>query len=524
MKIKTFNHYLIVYLAVILLISCNKSTIKNRDTKGPTPLESPKMKDLLGINAFEWDFVDDGNTSQINPRKLELMKDYGGLRHYLDWKRIEPEEGRYTFNPSHSGSWYFDLMYQTCKQEGIFVLADLKTLPDWLLATYPENERDPENIPMPYGAVRDSPSSYIAQAKAGFQFAARYGSNKNLDPSLVHVYTHGRWNSDDVNEVKIGLGTVEYIECDNERDKWWKGKKAEQTPEEYAANLSAFYDGHKGTLGKGVGVKNADPNMKVVMAGLAHPNVDYVKKMVEWCKKNRGYKENGDIDLCFDIINYHQYSLNESKRRGIAPEKSNMKKIAEGFVDYANSLNNGIDVWLTETGYDINQNATQNAIPLGNKSAEVTQADWNLRTTLLFARTGVKRVFFYMLNDVDKNNSTNYHSSGFLDFGKRRPSANYFHQVKKLMGEYQYKETLSENPTVDVYTLASETIYVLSVPDETNKKDTYQLNIGKFADANIYTLDPNGTEIKVQNIKPENDVLNLEVSETPIFVKGIKTK
>ena len=44
---------------------------------------------------------------------------------------------------------------------------------------------------------------------------------------------------------EIGLNLIKYVECENERDKWWKGRRAYQTLAEYAANLSAFYDGHK---------------------------------------------------------------------------------------------------------------------------------------------------------------------------------------------------------------------------------------------------------------------------------------
>lgn len=34
-------------------------------------------------------------------------------------------------------------------------------------------------------------------------------------------------------------------------------------------------------MGTGIGVKNADPNIKVVMAGLASPNPDYVRGMID---------------------------------------------------------------------------------------------------------------------------------------------------------------------------------------------------------------------------------------------------
>lgn len=504
-----------------LIISQN-NTVEKYDYK---TVGSIRMKDLLGINAFEWNFVDPSKTGVIDEEKMDLIKSFGGVRHYLDWNRIESKEGQYTFNPTHSGSWNYDLIYKRSKQEGIFILADIKTLPDWLLATYPENQRDYENIPMAFNMPREKPSSYIQQAKLGFQFAARYGSNKDIDKNLVKVFQQPRWTADPENEVKIGLSLIEYIECDNERDKWWKGKQAEQTPEEYAANLSAFYDGHKGTLGKDVGVKTADPNMKVVMGGLARPDVEYLKRMVNWCRANRGMK-NGKVDLCFDVINYHQYANGEevagiNDKRGLAPEVSLLALKANDFVSFAKTLYPEMEVWVTEVGYDINQASTQRAIPIKNKSELITQADWNLRTALLYARKGVAKVFFYMLRDVSKVSTTQYSSSGFIEGTKRRPVANYFLQVKNLMGEYEYQTTLNEDPLVDVYSLNKEKIFVLTQPSEKGKESEYKLNLKGFNQAIIYTLDPYSITIKSQIVKIKNESLIINVTETPVFVKGV---
>ena len=136
------------------------------------------------------------------------------------------------------------------------------------------------------------------------------------------------------NQPLAGMGLIKYIECGNERDRWWGPDETHQTAEEYAANLSAFYDGNMGKLGKDAGVKTADPNMVVVMGGLASASTDYVQKMIDWCKKNRGYKKDGSVNLCFDVINYHLYSNNGDVRThkrattGIAPELSNDGSIA----------------------------------------------------------------------------------------------------------------------------------------------------------------------------------------------------
>lgn len=409
-------------LFLVVLYACKKKKSKEEvqapHTESVTagPVSTTKFSEYLGVNAFEWDFFR-SSPETIDEEKFAIIKSFSGIRHYLDWERIESSKDNYTFSPGHSGGWDYDLIYQRIKDAGMDILVDIKTCPNWLLATYPADQRDAENVPAPYGVDKSDPASYIQQAKAAFQLAARYGSNKNIDPSLLRVNSALRWPGDRANQVKSGLDLIGYMECDNERDKWWKGPSTKQTAEEYAANMSAFYDGHKGRLGKNVGAKTADPSMIVVMGGLASADPDYVIKMIEWCKKNRGTKADGSVDLCFDIINYHLYSNdafanNGTATVGVAPELSNLGKVADDFLAMTAKYAHNIPIWVTETGYDINAYTPQRAIPVGSKSVEVTQADWNLRTSLLYARKGIKKCIFYMLDDVDLNSRIQYSSSG----------------------------------------------------------------------------------------------------------------
>ncbi|RZJ67525.1 MAG: hypothetical protein EOO47_25000 [Flavobacterium sp.] len=495
-----------------------------------SPLSSSSgtpFKDFLAVNAFEWDFAQQSAPDQIDESKFNVIKSFGGIRHYLDWERIESTEGKYTFSVMHSGGWDLDAIYGRMKDAGLDVLVDLKTCPNWLLNTYPEGKRDAENVPAPYGLSRSEPSSYIKQAKAGFQLAARYGTNKNVDATLVTVNSTPRWTNDKVNTVKIGLGLIKYIECDNERDKWWKGPLAQQSPEEYAANLSAFYDGHKGTLGKNVGVKTADPNMLVVMGGLATPDPNFVIKMVEWCKKNRGYKADGSVDLCFDIINYHQYANDAFNNKGtatvgVAPELSDLGEVTAKFLEMSKKYANNMPVWITEVGYDIGTSTPQRAIPIGDKSSQITQADWILRSSLMFARKGLSRCMFYMLDDVDINSTIQYSSSGFVNANfTRRPSADYMLQAKTLIGNYHYNSTISSEPIVDIYTLDKKIIYVLTIPDQKGRTAVYELDLGDAQKAIIHNLQPGKDTMFAKTVNTVNGKLKVEVSETPIFVEKL---
>jgi len=509
---------------LLIILVLLPSFILHAQQKNSTPI---LFKNELSVNAFEWDFLqnpkDPNDPFHIYGPKMDIIRSFGGVRHYLDWQKIEPKRGTYTFNPTNNGGWNYDAIYERCKQDGIEVLADIKGCPDWLQQTYPADMRDGEDVPMPYGSDKSKPASYIDQARAAFQFAARYGSNKHVDPSLVSVDSKPRWTNDPVNEVKIGMGLIKYIECDNERDKWWKGDKAHQTAEEYAANLSAFYDGDKGRLGKGFGVKTADPNIKVVMGGIADPNPDYVQAMINWCKVHRGYRPDGSVDLCFDVINYHYYAndhkpgTNDMGTVGVAPELSGAADVADKFVRIGRTYH--LPVWVTEAGYDLNQGSPQRAIPIGNKSALITQADWIIRTSFMYARHGICQVFFYELYDDNSANPVQYASCGLADKKvERRPAADYIYQAKQLLGDLTYRGTISHYPIVDVYRNSSKTVYALMVPDEKGASTSAKLSLGQATSATICNFKPGSNEMDKNIVTAPNHVLTLKVTETPVFV------
>ncbi|GAB3944725.1 hypothetical protein GCM10028805_12650 [Spirosoma harenae] len=492
------------------------------------PQKSPTFKNLLGINGFEWDFYQTG-VEGISAPKIKALQSFGVIRHYMDWEKLELTEGNYTFNPTHAGGWNYDLMYERCKADGIEVMACLKDMTPWMNATYPADQQGSDHVPLRFGKDYANPLSYVEQAKVAFQYAARYGKNTSVDPALVKVNPNPRWTNDPPNVVKIGLGLINYIECDNERDKWWRGRLAYQTGREYAANMSAFYDGHKNTMGAGVGVKNADPSMTVVMGGLCSiaNGTDYIRGMIDWCKEFRGYKPDGRVDLCWDVINYHLYPDNSNSMqngsgpsaRGAAPEVSVAAQVVRNVLKLAHDACYDMPVYVSESGYDLNQGSPLRAIAIGNKSVMTTQADWNLRTALLYGREGVDRVDFYQTYDQNLDCSTQFCSMGFINANfTRKPTADYFYQAKKLIGDYVFKESLSTNPNVDRYEHNGRSIYALWIPDEVGRTGQYTLNLGSASAANVYTPKAGCDSMALQVLPTVNNQINLTLTETPIFV------
>jgi endoglucanase len=494
----------------------------------PVPTKAVRLGDMFGVNGYEWNFQHGSTPWQNDESMVSVAKSFTGLRHYLDWDKLEANEGQYNYNPTMAGGWHLDLMYERCKQENIDVLTCIKTQPTWMQNTYPPGERESEFVPVRYGYDFRDPVSYLDQAKLAFQFTARYGRNTAVDSSLLSVYSVPRWPGDNPNTIKIGLNLVNYLECDNERDKWWKGRMGYQTAREYAANLSAFYDGHKNTMGPGVGVKNADSTMQVVIAGLVS-GTDYIKGMVDWCKEFRGYNADGSVNLCWDVINFHLYTDNTSSSqsgtstRGMAAEMTPANIIVEDFVKVAHDLCDDMPVWITETGFDVHQDSPIKAIPIGNKSALETQGDWILRTSLFSARKGIDKVFFYQMYD-DNSGGGMFGSSGLLNSNQtRRPAADYMFQINKLFGNYRYQETTNNDPIVDRYELDSNALYILTVPDEIGRTVNYSLNLPGAGMAQIYRPVVGSNDMSMEAIPVVDGKVTVTVTETPMFVVAAGT-
>ncbi len=211
----------------------------------------------------------------------------------------------------------FDAFYRNMKAAGAIVYLCLQNL------HVGDAERtDPAfMIPNFQGdGDRQNPNSYLGHAMSVWQHVARYGSAKSteeggtIDPDLVHVAPG--------TSKEIGLNLIEYYENGNELN--LKGVNGY----EFAAMTSADYDGHMNSMkswihdsdidvesrsgnyiyteeatGKpysGVGLKNADPNAKLSIAGVGGLDLQFMEEMTEWFLTYR--TEDDYLEINYDLV------------------------------------------------------------------------------------------------------------------------------------------------------------------------------------------------------------------------------
>ncbi len=378
-----------------------------------------------------------------------------------------------------------------------------------------------------------SPSSYIAHAAYLYQYAARYGST-TFSPNRLNDLIAPRLAPGEI--PVTGLGTVEFLENWNEPDQF-----GIFSPEVYAAMLSADYDGHGQTLGlvvdpdnpaqmiSTVGIKNADPNLKVVLAGLENADLDYIRRIVDWSVANRP----SGAPLPFDVINIHQYLGNNpvftQSTSGVSPEAGGLRSILEPFVIYRDSLMPSVELWLSEFGYDTNNNSFISVPTIGNFTQNQVQGQWIIRSYLETIAAGFDRAMVFDLRDACTGPfCTVFTSTGLLEAQangfKPKDSWYYVHTMKNVLTDMVYDAdltTCTDFSCPRVYrfidpNMPGKRIYAVWSPTSDGTAYNFNLDLeGATAGTLVELATPsiNGITSELTGTAP-----SIPVSESPVFV------
>ncbi len=478
----------------------------------PVSYSPPPFEEFLGVNVHGWD-------------PLHRLEAFGFIRQYRDWEYCEGHNGfanypgypnnENSFAPAYTGVNY-DNMYKNYVTVGLDTVMTVQDSVRWLNAKPGAVKPIPDNS----GRPSEVASSYVEHADHMFQTVARYGSQA-VDDSLLKL------RSDNVRHT--GLDYIRYYENWNEQNQWWKTRQEYFTPYEYAAMSSADADGHQGTMGNHLGVWNADPNARHVMGGIVKMDIGYIKAMKLWCDYNRIGGE-----LAWDVINIHHYSNDREgeqhvNAQGISPEEDNLAEKLRVFRDYCDRYMPGVELWVSEFGYDTAQTSPQHAPIIGTFSAQEVQAQWNVRAFLAIAAGGVDRAMIYSLSDVNSASTGLYGTTGLTSdrWSGFVPKISwwYLYTMKnRLKGLYFEAEQDSGNDDVRIYRFkdgngVTKAYAVWCPTTDQVEVNGYSLALqGTPNTAHLIELqegDPDG--IKTQ-LNINSGSVTLDVSERPVFV------
>ena len=327
----------------------------------------------------------------------------------------------------------------------------------------------------------------------------------------------------------MNLGYITWIEAGNEPN--GEGNDG-FTPYELAALTSCAYDGHVNTVKteskSGIGIKNADPNMKLAMAGLAGIQTRYIKSMVFWMENNRS-----DGKVAMDAFNVHTYckkliSFNGYRVYvGVCPEIGGITDEVKKLCEYRDKYYPDIEVWVTEFGWDTNTSyETENAChPYANFTARQLQAMWLVRAYFMFASVGVDRAAMYMIRDEgdEATGIGKYGTSGVVTVnGEYKDSYYYISTLKATMNDMHFAEIIdSGNENVWIYRFENgegKSCYALWCPTMDDiKVDGFKLNIDGTK-ATLTQFENGDTDGVSSSLTVKDGIVTVNVSEKPILI------
>ena len=507
----------------------NEITLEDRDL--------PTMGEMMGMCGFV--AGGGGNTPIDSVICSTILREY----HNFGWS--------YDFNSYMTGpsffetSWMcnFDTQYRDYTAAGLNVVPCLQ----WNLSTIPvSNKVDESNMPiLQDGAYvksefydRFNPHTYFMYADGMFSLAARFGSNDSQE--LLEIANQ---RSKDNTQV-VGLNYIKWVELGNEPDAGWFSPHEYYSAYQYAALLSAGYDGHCGTMVSSVldngyhfGIKNADPNMGVAMAGIAAASCNCVNAMSYWMMANRA-----DGQVAFDAFNVHHYMAKQITLEGhnftvgVSPEEGNLKGVMEKFVELRNKYYSDKEVWITEFGWDTNQSYSTetSAHAYGDYTGRQVQAMWLTRAYLLLSSTGVDKATMYMCEDagIDSEVSGKYGTCGVIGYerdanGKtvevKKDSYYYIYTLKNTLGDYAFNREISTyNENVIIYeykTADGRTAYAAwcKTSDGTVVED-YQLRIGADGATLVEAVYGDIDGVQTQLTSDDLGYVTINISENPVYI------
>ena len=466
---------------------------------------APPMEKFIGANVFIDDPID------------KIATPIGFAREYHSWGwDVENNDHLTRFQPSAAAggnAWFFDDYYAKLKARNVTVSPAIQGL---ATAFYPGEDVD--HKPVDKGKDTEAPASYARHAAHLYQVAARYGHHAVADNKLTLAPGQPR---------KSGLGALSYIENWNEPDKNWRGREGMFTPYELAAMSSADYDGDQGRMGANVGVKLADPNMRLVLGGFAGLKLDYLRAMKLWADTRRG----GSFPA--DILNFHHYSSTGDEQgfqpngSGISPEADHLREKSAALIAFRNRWLPDKEVWITEFGYDTNSKSPLHAPAIGTLSAEQVQGAWLIRSYLALAAAGVDRAAMFMLRDVKSDGGGVFETCGLVtEKGKWEPKPSWYYVATlkhHLTGMRYAGEVASGRPDVLIYRFrgAKEgtSVYAVWCPTSEDKHVANYRFPQKVDNGTQVTLVNGKTEGSSQPLPIINGVISLAVSETPILLR-----
>ncbi len=284
-------------------------------------------------------------------------------------------------------------------------------------------------------------SPAFPRAKNGVDWSQVYGSWRaqgwNTDVCLMfESVKRADWKNIEADAGAYGRGfasafgpsgrrkLVDSVEIGNEPGKW--------SDADYTRLFKAM----------ATGVRAGDPKLKIATCNLTTGKSGDYEKSVECVA--------GCPEL-FDVLNVHSYAQLEgwpTWRRSFPedPKLRHYVQDVEALCRWRDAHAPGKAVWLTEFGYD---SSTKKPEPTGDFGKwvgvnDTQQAQWLVRSLLVFSSLPLQRAYIYFFNDEDQPRL--HASAGITRHFQPKPAYYALAHLQRMLGDCRFEQVISNEP------------------------------------------------------------------------------
>ena len=268
------------------------------------------------------------------------------------------------------------------------------------------------------------------------------------------------------------------------------------------------------------GLREGDPKLKVVTCNLV-------------VGKSGGYEKSVDcikgLEPLYDVLNIHTYSLAEKwpswKRSYPEDDKVDFLKPVENLIAWRDQNAKGKEIWVTEFGWDAstkpNKTTGDEAKWNGNVS-DKRQAQYLVRSYLVFSAMAVDRAYLYFFNDEDE---PSFHAaSGITRNFKPKPSFYAIGHLYRSLGEYRFNRVVLQKAG-EVYafeyvhgTDKKKKVLVAWSPTGSDREIAAELPIGNARLDHMEPMSLEDGDTAIVGKPKKGGVVSVTLSESPLYL------
>ncbi|MBI3857940.1 MAG: hypothetical protein HY293_19855 [Planctomycetes bacterium] len=268
------------------------------------------------------------------------------------------------------------------------------------------------------------------------------------------------------------------------------------------------------------GFREGDPKLKILTCNITTGKSGNYEKSVA-CVQG--------LENLYDALNIHTYSLAEkwpSWRRSF-PEDATVDflKPVDDLIAWRDAHAKGKEIWVTEFGWDASTKpppATGDAAKWKGNVSDAKQAQYLVRSFLVFSAMDVNRAYMYFFNDADE---PSFHAaSGLTRNFQPKPSFHAMAQLYRALGEYRFARALTKKAG-ELYVFEyvhgahpNKKVLVAWSPTGSERTATVDVSTGKAKLLRAERMTLVAGEVPAVDVLIKGGVATLALDESPLFL------